>query len=73
MGSPTMNQRGGTRPNAGRKPGFGKYGVPTVPVRVPAHLVEAVEAYWEEVMRQTRYILLGDLIQQVREKEEANG
>lgn len=37
--------RGGARKGAGRPVGSGKYGCPTVAVRVPAHLVDDVKAY----------------------------
>jgi hypothetical protein len=35
-------KRGGRRVGAGRKHGYGRYGEPTVPVRVPLSLLEVV-------------------------------
>lgn len=35
--------RGGKRRGAGRPVGSGKYGEPTIPMRVPPHLVEQVK------------------------------
>lgn len=40
-------KRGGRRKGAGRPKGSGRYGEPTVPVRVPAKLVGQVEALIE--------------------------
>ena len=37
--------KGGFRPGAGRKPGFGKWGCRTVLLRVPEHLKADVLAY----------------------------
>ena len=42
---PKTDPRGGRRPGAGRKPGTGVYGEPTVPLRSPASRVPAVRAW----------------------------
>ena len=38
-------RRGGVRPGAGRKPGSGAFGEPTVPVRIPASRLPAVRSW----------------------------
>ena len=45
-----MSSKGGARKGAGRKPGSGKWGEPTVPVRVPASkapLISQVIEGWQ--------------------------
>ena len=43
--------RGGYRKGAGRSRGTGKYGEPTVPVRVPVSMVDWVTAVIDDAMK----------------------
>ena len=45
MPDPSPTSRGGARPGAGRKPGFGRYGEPTQPLRLPITALPTVRAW----------------------------
>lgn len=51
MSNDSPKGRGGARPGAGRKPGFGPYGEPTHPLRVPLSMLPVVRA-WIEARRE---------------------
>jgi DNA polymerase V len=51
MAAPSKSpQRGGRRPNAGRKHGSGPYGEATRPLRVPVSQVETIRAFLSDAM-----------------------
>ncbi|MDE3022702.1 MAG: translesion error-prone DNA polymerase V autoproteolytic subunit [Pseudomonadota bacterium] len=45
MSESTKSRRGGFRPGAGRKPGYGSFGEPTHPIRVPQSQVKIILDY----------------------------
>jgi len=51
MSNNSPKGRGGARPGAGRKAGFGPYGEPTQPLRVPLSVLPVVRA-WIEARRE---------------------
>jgi DNA polymerase V len=46
--------RGGKRKGGGRKPGSGKYGEKTIPIRVPISMVQSVLAWIQEQVNKKR-------------------
>ena len=51
MNEKPKSTRGGYRPGAGRKPGFGLYGEATVPIRVPISQAEQVKTWLHDNQR----------------------
>jgi hypothetical protein len=59
MHSINVSHRGGRRVGAGRPKGSGRYGEPTVPVRVPVTLVAEVEAFVRKAKRKLPLFVMG--------------
>lgn len=53
MKTAQKSHRGGWRPNAGRKPGNGTYGEPTMPIRVPVSRLPQVRGWLQQVAAET--------------------